>query len=124
MLRAIAAVHVRLVQLLAAEGARLDAAYHCPHATATCDCRKPGSGMLRRAAREHGFDPATAIIVGDSEDDIVVGRSAGTATVLIRAEGGEGVGSDAVVDDLSAAVQLILRCVDCTEYNRALQTCQ
>src|SRR5579875_626586 len=30
-----AAVHERLIQLLAAEGAKLDAAYHCPHARDT-----------------------------------------------------------------------------------------
>lgn len=103
-----AAVHVRLLQLLAAEGASLDAAYSCPHATATCDCRKPRSGMLRRAAREHGFDLATAVMIGDSEHDIAAGRSAGIATILIRAEGGAGVDADAMVADLSAAVHLIL----------------
>jgi D-glycero-D-manno-heptose 1,7-bisphosphate phosphatase len=103
------AVHVRLLHLLAAEGAWLDEAYHCPHEAAACECRKPRSGMLRRAAREYGFDLATAIIVGDSEDDIAAGRSAGTATVLIRPEGGNGVDADAVVEDLSAAVHLILR---------------
>ncbi len=108
------AVHARLTQLLAVEGAWLDAAYHCPHALATCDCRKPGSGMLRRAAREHGFELETAIIVGDSEDDIMAGRSAGTATVLIRADGKAGVDADAVVDDLLAAVGLILWTVTAT----------
>ena len=106
------AVHVRLMQLLAREGAWLDAAYHCPHAAAACGCRKPSSGMLRRAAREHGFDLARAIIVGDSEDDIMAGRSAGTATVLIRADGRAEAGADAVAKDLSAAVSLILRSVN------------
>ena len=107
-----AAVHARLLQLLAAEGARLDAAYHCPHAIATCDCRKPGSGMLLRAAREHRFDLAKTVIVGDSAHDVVAGHSVGSATVLIRADGradGRAAGgADAVVNDLSAAVRLIL----------------
>ena len=116
-----AAVHVRLLQLLAAEGAWLDAAYHCPHATGTCDCRKPRSGMLRRAAREYGIDLATAVIVGDSEDDIVAGRSAGTAAVLIHTEGGNGVDADAVVEDLSAAVHLILRSVAPPKHGYAWQ---
>jgi D-glycero-D-manno-heptose 1,7-bisphosphate phosphatase len=103
------AVHARLEQLLAREGARLDAAYHCPHAAGVCDCRKPGAGMLLRAAREHGLDLSEAVIVGDSDADLRAGRSAGTATILIRADGRPTASADAVVGDLGAAVSLILR---------------
>jgi D-glycero-D-manno-heptose 1,7-bisphosphate phosphatase len=103
------AVQARLEELLACEGAWLDAAYHCPHAASTCDCRKPGAGMLLRAAREHGFDLANAVIIGDSESDLVAGRSAGTATILIRGNGKSPRDANAVVEDLAAAVRLILR---------------
>ncbi len=118
------AVHARLRQLLAAEGAWLDAVYHCPHPAGVCGCRKPGAGMLLRAAREHGFDLAGAVIVGDSGADMMAGRSAGMATVFIRAHGagagcggeadavtgaGGGYEADAVADDLSSAVRLILQ---------------
>jgi D-glycero-D-manno-heptose 1,7-bisphosphate phosphatase len=104
-----ASVHSRLEQLLGFEGARLDAAYYCPHARDTCDCRKPRPGMLRRAARQHNFDLAGAVIVGDSNTDLLAGRAAGTSTILLRASG-DGIGlADAVVGDLSAAVRLILR---------------
>ncbi len=107
-----AAVQDRLEQLLAAEGARLDAAYHCPHAAASCDCRKPGAGMLVRAAQEHGFALAEAVMIGDSESDVEAGRAAGTATVLLRAGDGEAASADVVVDDLAAAVRLILSAKD------------
>jgi D-glycero-D-manno-heptose 1,7-bisphosphate phosphatase len=102
------AVHARLEQLLAHEGAWLDAAYYCPHAAGVCDCRKPGSDMLRRAAREHSFDLAGAVIVGDSNTDLLAGRAAGTATILLRANSGGAVGADAVVENLVTAVRLIL----------------
>jgi D-glycero-D-manno-heptose 1,7-bisphosphate phosphatase len=103
-----AAIHDRLGQLLADEGAWLDAAYHCPHAAGTCDCRKPGAGMLLRAAREHSLDLAESVMIGDSDTDVMAGRAVGTATVLLRAGGGEAVGADVVVEDLAAAVRLIL----------------
>ena len=103
-----AAVHARLEQLLGNDGGRLDAAYHCPHAIGVCDCRKPGAGMLIRAAREHGFDLRQAVMIGDSDADLRAGRSAGTATILLRAGGGVAADADAVVEDLSAAVRLIL----------------
>lgn len=104
-----AAVHARLGELLAREGAWLDGAYHCPHAIGVCDCRKPGAGMLLRAAREHSFDLAEAVIVGDSDTDVMAGRSVRTATILIGASSGPADYADAVVEDLGAAVRLILR---------------
>ncbi|OJZ72675.1 histidinol phosphate phosphatase [Mycobacterium paraffinicum] len=107
-----AAVQDRLEQLLADGGARLDAEYHCPHATASCDCRKPEAGMLLRAAREHGFALGESVMIGDSETDVLAGRAAGAATVLLRPGGGESHGADVVVDDLAAAVRLILRAKD------------
>jgi D-glycero-D-manno-heptose 1,7-bisphosphate phosphatase len=108
--RRYAAIQARLEELLAAEGAWLDASFHCPHAAASCDCRKPGNGMLLRAAAEHQLDLARAVIVGDSEDDMVAGRSAGTAGILLRDRGLDTTASiaDAVVTDLAAAVRLIL----------------
>ncbi len=37
-------VHARLEELLAENGAHLDGAYYCPHASGSCHCRKPCSG--------------------------------------------------------------------------------
>ncbi|MGE2816593.1 D-glycero-alpha-D-manno-heptose-1,7-bisphosphate 7-phosphatase [Mycobacterium heidelbergense] len=103
-----AATQDRLQELLAEEGARLDAAYHCPHAADSCDCRKPLGGMLFRAAREHDLDLAESVMIGDSDADVMAGRAAGAATVLLRPGGGEAANADVVVDDLAAAVRLIL----------------
>jgi D-glycero-D-manno-heptose 1,7-bisphosphate phosphatase len=104
-----ARVHARLEELLAADGAHLDAAYYCPHALRACDCRKPSPGMLLRAAREHRFSLGAAVMVGDSDTDIAAGRAAGTATVALRA--GQQIAScnaDFIVEDLAGAVRLIL----------------
>jgi D-glycero-D-manno-heptose 1,7-bisphosphate phosphatase len=103
-----AAVQDRLEHLLADQGARLDAAYHCPHAAGACDCRKPGPGMLLRAAAEHSFDLAESVMIGDSDIDVMAGKSAGAATILLRSGGEDAVDADIVVDDLAAAVELIL----------------
>ncbi|GBG40049.1 D-glycero-alpha-D-manno-heptose-1,7-bisphosphate 7-phosphatase [Mycobacterium montefiorense] len=100
------AIQDRLSQLLAAQGAHLDAAYHCPHAANSCDCRKPLGGMLIRAAVEHGFDVAESVMIGDSDADVQAGRAAGAMTVLLRAGGADN--ADFVVADLAAAVRLIL----------------
>lgn len=102
-------VHRRLEELLAAQGAHLDAAYYCPHADGSCDCRKPGPGMLRRAASDHNFALDTAVMIGDSETDIAAGRAAGTATILLSPGPRPApLGADFVVGSLAEAVRLIL----------------
>ncbi|MFI4868873.1 MAG: D-glycero-alpha-D-manno-heptose-1,7-bisphosphate 7-phosphatase [Steroidobacterales bacterium] len=62
-------------------GARLEYIYFCPHAPdAGCDCRKPALRLMTRAAAELGFDPASAIVIGDKESDVEFGRRAGAVT--------------------------------------------
>lgn len=112
-----AAIHERLAGLLAAEGARLDAAYHCPHAPGSCECRKPRPGLLRQAARELGIELGQSVIIGDRGTDMKAGRAAGSSAILVRTgEGGSAAAglaaaaaADIVVADLPAAVRLILR---------------
>jgi D-glycero-D-manno-heptose 1,7-bisphosphate phosphatase len=101
-----AAVQKRLEELLAAEGARLDATYHCPHAADSCDCRKPLAGMLLRAADEHGLELSESVMIGDSASDVQAGRAAGVATILLGS--GDAAGADVVVEDLAAAVRLVV----------------
>ena len=80
----LAAVHVRLRQLLAHEGAAVDAIFHCPHDRGVCRCRKPGIGLLRRAQEHLGLSTlASSVMVGDAASDVVAGRRAGARAVLL-----------------------------------------
>ncbi|CAH2030686.1 D-glycero-beta-D-manno-heptose 1,7-bisphosphate 7-phosphatase [Trichlorobacter ammonificans] len=83
-------LHRHVDALLTAEGARVDAWYHCPHHPdgrepyrRQCDCRKPLPGMLWLAAREHGIDLATSWMVGDKAADVVAGLAAGCRPLLV-----------------------------------------
>ncbi len=101
----VAAVHARLGELLAAAGARLDAVYHCPHGKDECDCRKPGTGMFERAARElEGVEIEGGAMVGDSALDIEAGRRLGITTVRLGATAEGEPRADHEVADLPAAV--------------------
>jgi D-glycero-D-manno-heptose 1,7-bisphosphate phosphatase len=106
------AIHERLRDLLAAQGAFLDAIYACPHQIGTCDCRKPDPGMLLKARREHpGLDFAHAAIVGDSPNDIQAGRRVGVRTVMISADGSAeaaSLGADHLVANIAAAVGVLI----------------
>ncbi len=109
-------IHRRLRELLAAEGVTLDGIYYCPHTPDDgCACRKPRPEMLRAAARELGFDPGRAFVVGDKECDVELGRGVGATTLLVRTGYGarldaEGkAGADYVVDDLTEAARVVER---------------
>jgi D-glycero-D-manno-heptose 1,7-bisphosphate phosphatase len=77
--------------------------------------RKPGPGMLLRAASELGLDLSRSFMIGDTVSDVLAGKNAGVrATILVRTGYGSQVpptfdSVDHVVDDIWAAVELIER---------------
>lgn len=80
------AVARRTVELLAAEGARIDATYMCPHwppISGACDCRKPGLQHYRTAIDALDLDPARSAFLGDKLSDIEPARLLGGRGVLL-----------------------------------------
>lgn len=75
----------RLDELLAVEGARIDASYHCPHAPEErCDCRKPGTLLFRQAAQDNPeIDLARSLFIGDRMRDVEPGLVLGGNGVLV-----------------------------------------
>jgi D-glycero-D-manno-heptose 1,7-bisphosphate phosphatase len=84
--------HVLLEQMLSKEGAVISGIYYCPHHpkagnshyTTDCDCRKPGTGMIDRAARELNIDVKRSFVVGDKWSDVELGQRAGARSILVR----------------------------------------
>jgi D-glycero-D-manno-heptose 1,7-bisphosphate phosphatase len=108
----------RLDDLLAAEHARLDARYHCPHLpelTGPCECRKPGALLYERAARELGLDLARSWWVGDRLRDVEAAARLGGRGMLVLTGAGviesqrREAGGWPAAPDLAAAVREILR---------------
>jgi D-glycero-D-manno-heptose 1,7-bisphosphate phosphatase len=113
-------VYELMTQQLAAGGARIDGFYYCPHTSADgCECRKPKTGMLERAAREHALDLRRSFVVGDRYLDIEMAHRIGACGVLVRTGYGLGeltwhganwpVPPEHVAADLAQAVDWILR---------------
>jgi D-glycero-D-manno-heptose 1,7-bisphosphate phosphatase len=114
-------IHARLIELLAAHGADVDAVLHCPHPPGMgCACRKPAPGMALEAARRFSFDPTLAFVVGDHAGDAGLGRAVGATTFLVLT--GHGADEreravrddlvDHVVPDLAAAADIIATLVE------------
>jgi len=121
----LAGLHDRMGRAFAAEGARLDAFYSCPHFPFSpdpkyridCACRKPLPGLGLRAAADLSLDLARSYMIGDKADDVRFGRAIGATPILVLTGYGrearekledEKGGAPAVVADLGEAVDLIL----------------
>lgn len=120
------AVHEKMTALLAGQGAHVDGIYVCPHHPeakrdeyrVACDCRKPQTGLLLRAAREMGLDLAASFVVGDRWSDLKTAAACGAVPVLVLTGYGRGdaqyigptqkVQPAFVGEDLAAVVQWIL----------------
>ena len=79
-------VTARLGELLSSAGARIDATYMCPHHpdfTGACDCRKPGTLLYQRAARDLGLDLRSSWYIGDKLRDVSPARTLGGRGILV-----------------------------------------
>ncbi|HSB68182.1 MAG TPA: lipopolysaccharide heptosyltransferase II [Candidatus Methylomirabilis sp.] len=120
-------VNDRLRALLADAGVRLDGIYYCPHhpehgppeSRRDCDCRKPGPGMIRRAARDFPLDLSRSVIIGDHLSDAAVTQAfPGMRGLLVltghgrgqlpKIEPGAAGRPSHVAEDLRAAVNWML----------------
>ena len=113
---------------LGESGAYVDDIFYCPHhpekgfkgeiknLKINCNCRKPNNGMLIEASKKHNIDLSKSWIIGDSYSDISAGQKSALKTILVKT-GHAGrdkkkfkkVHSDYIFDDLSKAVNFILK---------------
>lgn len=116
----LADIHARLMRTIKKAGGSISKIYYCPHhPEAHCRCRKPHSGLLKKAARELHLDLTRCFFVGDALRDIQAGKRAGCHTVLVQTGQGEkslekimagqaAVAPDWVCDNLASATPLML----------------
>jgi D-glycero-D-manno-heptose 1,7-bisphosphate phosphatase len=122
-------VHEKLVAEMTLAGARFDAIYYCPHHPSageppyrqSCNCRKPKTGMIERAAAEFGIDVSRSFVIGDRYGDIELAHNAGARSVFVLS--GYGLGEyeyqrknwkrqpERIAKDLLEASQWVLQAI-------------
>lgn len=117
-------VHDALLGELARQNARIDRIYYCPHHptegngaySRDCECRKPKTGMILRAAEEFGIDIPKSFVIGDRTVDVGMARNAGARAVLVLTGYGkqelelcsrDGIEPDHVAGDLYDAMRYV-----------------
>ncbi len=86
----------------------IDDIYYCPHLEGTCNCRKPKPGMLINASKKWNINFKNSWMIGDSESDILAGKSVGCKTIKIQENITKNTAGDYVVNNLYGALDIIL----------------
>lgn len=108
-------VNDRLIEMLGKHGIKVDGFFFCPHKPDDlCDCRKPKTGLVRRAAEELGFTmEQICCVIGDKKSDVLLAQALNCRTVLVLTGHGreEQASLDAPVEmaaDFLAAARIVL----------------
>jgi len=77
-------IHRRMTAVIYEAGGLITKVFHCPHDNhEQCNCRKPASGMLLKAADEYGIDLAQSYMVGDAWTDVAAGLGVSAKSILL-----------------------------------------
>ncbi|MDA9951621.1 HAD family hydrolase [Oligoflexaceae bacterium] len=98
-------------------GGAIDSFYYCPfHTEAKVDVyrkdsndRKPNTGMLERAAKEHDLKKVGSFLIGDKASDVETAKRFGVKSVQIKSRYDIHKSPDALVANFTEAVDFILQ---------------
>ena len=117
-LETLAAMNVKMNDMLAPLGGRIDAMFFCPHGPSDgCDCRKPKPGMLIDIGNRFQTSLEKVLFVGDNINDIKAAQAAGAKPIVVKTGKGEQTASliaennsmnIPVYEDLADVVNFIL----------------
>ncbi len=110
------AIHQKMIDALAQQGAALDAIFFCPHANeARCNCRKPRTGMFEEIQQRYNIPLRHVPAIGDSLRDLTAAAQAGAQPMLVLTgkgqktrEAGNLPEGTQVFADLAEAVRAII----------------
>ena len=74
----------QVIDAIEKNGGRIEESFYCTHRDEdNCDCRKPKSGLLERAAKKYGVDLTDTYFIGDTKNDVIAGKNAGCKMVVV-----------------------------------------
>ena len=115
----------KIETLLGKNGAFIDGVYYCPHhphsgfkgevkrLKKVCDCRKPATGLLKKAEKDFNLDLSECYMIGDSRVDEQTALNAGITCIKVTT-GAESAAEPSisektrVTNNLAEAVKAVL----------------
>ena len=91
-------VHQKLIEYLEKHKTKLDGIYYCPHHPTEgegiykqkCNCRKPKTGLIERAVKEHNIDLSSSYMIGDRFKDMIFAHNLNIKSGLVLTGYGKG----------------------------------
>jgi histidinol-phosphate phosphatase family protein len=112
-------MHNKMKNEIKKHGGKIVNIYYCPHhPNDGCNCRKPKTGLFKKAMKENSIDVSKSYMVGDRIMDVLAGKTIGCKTVIIPSELGleelkeSNTNPDYIAKDLFDAAEWII-----TNYN-------
>ena len=111
------AITVRMFKGIESAGGKIEKVYYCIHRKeAKCACRKPKSGLVKKAAKEFNLNLKGAYFIGDTIRDVLTAKASGCKSILVLA-GKEKLNNqvnweakpDFVFKDLLAAARFLIK---------------
>jgi len=95
--------HQFILDAFRSQGVQFEKVFICPHfARDGCNCRKPGTGLLRDFVRDGQVDLAASCVIGDRDTDLELARNLGTRGLKVRRDGSPQETWPAIVHELTA----------------------
>lgn len=86
----LAAIHQRLISLVASAGGKVTGIFYCPHhPDDDCRCRKPKTGLIDDIERVFGISAVGSFFIGDSIKDLQAGSAKRCQPVLVKTGKGQ-----------------------------------
>jgi len=83
-MRELQAITRKLKKTVLQHGGKIEAVYYCPHRDEDhCACRKPKTGLFRRAKKRFGMTWSQTFMIGDSMVDIMAAQRLRCKTILV-----------------------------------------
>ena len=82
-------IHNNMIYEIEEAGGKIEKVYHCPHRPDEgCKCRKPETGLFKKANAEYEIDYPNSWFVGDFESDREVAQKMGLKFIMAKGDGG------------------------------------
>lgn len=110
-------INRKMIEEIEKNGAKIRKVYYCVHQTSdNCDCKKPKTGLFKKAEKELGIKAKGSFFIGDGKMDVEAGAKIGFKTILVLSGKTSleqlrtwGIKPDYIFDDLYEAVGFILK---------------
>lgn len=82
--KALSEITKKMLNEISKYGGKIFSVWYCPHRLEdNCSCKKPKTGLFKKATKNFRFDKYHSFFVGDSEIDIKAGKNFGLKTILV-----------------------------------------